>query len=193
MTIAAVDVTVDRNQARDLYRQYKAHQHYSAPIDMEIQRAYQLIAQGRTVIRALESVKLAGVDAAGLPKLAIIRADAAQCWLDLWTDGSARFAMERWPRSQSSRTVVQLQRDTFPRRTSHHNNAVAKVPLIPVHLRPKRALESYHILWEAEWAPVPPVDPLLLRRIGKADLWLVCAAWDLTPVEQAALATRIAG
>jgi hypothetical protein len=41
------------------------------------------------------------------------------------------------------------------------------------------------------WRPAPPVDPMLLRRIGLADLWVVLAAWDLTPVEQAALAARI--
>ena len=30
-----------------------------------------------------------------------------------------------------------------------------------------------------------------LRRIGKADLWLVVAQWDLTEVEKAALSTRV--
>ena len=67
----------------------------------------------------------------------------------------------------------------------------AQLPLIPVHLRPKRGLENYHILWEAEWEPIPPRDPYLLRRIGKADLWLVVAHWDLTEVERAVLATRV--
>lgn len=52
-------------------------------------------------------------------------------------------------------------------------------------------MAKYHILWEAEWAPIPPRDPMLLRRIGEADLWVVVAHWDLTEVERAALATRI--
>jgi hypothetical protein len=30
-----------------------------------------------------------------------------------------------------------------------------------------------------------------LRRVGSGDLWIVTAAWDLTAVEQAALAGRI--
>lgn len=38
-----------------------------------------------------------------------------------------------------------------------------------------------------------PKDPYLLRRIGKGDMWLVVAAWDLTEVERAALATRLNG
>lgn len=65
------------------------------------------------------------------------------------------------------------------------------MPLIPVHLRPRHALDNYHVLWEAEWSRVVPRDPYLLRRIGNADLWLVLAAWDLTEVERAALATRV--
>jgi hypothetical protein len=73
-----------------------------------------------------------------------------------------------------------------------HWRAEALVPSVPVHLRPKRGLASYHVLWEAEWTKVVPRDPYLLRRIGRADLWLVCAAWELTEVERAALATRLA-
>ena len=65
------------------------------------------------------------------------------------------------------------------------------MPIIPVHLRPKRGLANYHVLWEAEWERVVPRDPYLLRRIGKADLWLVVAHWELSPVEMAALSTRV--
>jgi hypothetical protein len=45
------------------------------------------------------------------------------------------------------------------------------VPIVPVHLRPKHGLQNYHILWEAEWHPVPPTDPMLLRRYA-GDLWI---------------------
>jgi hypothetical protein len=58
-------------------------------------------------------------------------------------------------------------------------------------LRPKRGLANYHILFEAEWSFVAPKDPLLLRRAGKGDLWIVCAAWELTEIERAALTARI--
>jgi hypothetical protein len=86
--------------------------------------------------------------------------------------------------------------DSFPlswdrkHRVSRSDHA-AQLPLIPAHLRPQRGLANYHILWEAEWEPLPPRDPYLLRRIGKADLWLVVAHWDLTEVERAALSTRV--
>jgi hypothetical protein len=60
----------------------------------------------------------------------------------------------------------------------------------PLHLRPRAALTRYHIRWQAECARIPPKDPYLLRRI-RADMWLVCAMWDLTDVERAALATRV--
>jgi len=65
------------------------------------------------------------------------------------------------------------------------------VPIIPGYLRPKRGLQNYHILWEAEWSRGVPVDPYLLRRIGQGDLWLVVAAWELTEVERAAMSTRV--
>jgi hypothetical protein len=66
----------------------------------------------------------------------------------------------------------------------------AIVPIIPVHLRPKRGLANYHILWEAEWTKRYPVDPYLLRRLG-GDAWLVVAAWDLTDVERAVMSSRL--
>jgi len=63
------------------------------------------------------------------------------------------------------------------------------VPLIPVHLRPRKAIDKYHVLWEADWNQYP-VDPYLLRRFG-ADAWLVVAAWDLTPVERAVMSSKL--
>jgi hypothetical protein len=67
----------------------------------------------------------------------------------------------------------------------------ALVPIVPPNLRPDRALSRYVILFEAEWRPVPPVDPLLLRHLHGA-LYVVLAAWDLTPIERAVLAGRFA-
>jgi hypothetical protein len=58
-------------------------------------------------------------------------------------------------------------------------------------VRPRRGIENHHVLWEAIWQPAPPVDPMLPRRIGEADLWVVCAAWELTEVERAVLASRV--
>lgn len=191
-----VAVTLDRAKARELYRAYKAHQHYSEPIDRELQRAYQLLAQGRLVIQALESVRAAGLNDQGLPKLAICRADQQSCRFRRYGDGNAVFTAHPygpgWAKQERDRLSIFMPAGSFPS-TPRHVEGLARLPLIPLHLRPRRGIANYHVLWEAEWNPVPPRDPYLLRRIGKADLWLVVAMWDLTEVERAALATRMNG
>lgn len=187
-------VFLDRNKARELYRAYKTHRHYDKPMDDEIRRAYQLLAQGRLVIQAIASIKAAGVNDDGQPKLAIARADeeGELCYVRINSHGGGHMstATQWWPR-QNCRRTVRFPNDTFPPGTKFRTTAAAIVPVIPAHFRPKRGLANYHILWEAEWQKLPPHDPYLLRRIGKADLWLVVAMWDLTEVERAVLAGRI--
>jgi hypothetical protein len=87
-------------------------------------------------------------------------------------------------------TRFEFPAKSFPGNTSWRN-AEAIVPIVPLGERPKRALANYHILWEAEWTKAVPIDPFLLRRIGKSDMWLVLAMWDLTEVERAALTARL--
>jgi hypothetical protein len=189
-----VKLEIPRAEARHLYREYKKHRHYSEPMDDEIRRAYQLLAQGRLIIKALESVRAAGVDAKGFPKLALCRADAERCrWSPNWGGNAGTMTTDRgqWVRNSraADQTFTFREWPAIPRNT---NAAVAIVPIVPIHLRPKRALANYHVLWEAVWEPAPPVDPYLLRRIGKSDMWLVLAMWNLTEVERAAMASRIA-
>lgn len=191
-------ITVDRGKARELYRKYREHQHYSAPIDQEIQRIYQMIAQGKVVIRAIESIVKAGVGEDGLPKLALARANAPRCWLVRNHDFSRRPPVNlRMQTTEIVRRgnghVVDLPAGAFPELEGvlTWQVKVSHVPLIPIHLRPKRGIENYHVLYEAVWGPSPPIDPLLLRRIGLGDVWVVVAGWDLTEVERAAMASRI--
>lgn len=175
---------VDREQARELWQKYQTHKHYQTPADAEIAAIYKRIAQGKTVIRALESIRVAGLDAEGLPRLAIARADLQTCW---WHPLQNRCSFgERSPRSRS-RKIVDME---WPGLNVNRWQAEAVVPIIPVHLRPKRGLQNYHILWEAEWTKRYPVDPFLLRRFG-GDAWLVVAAWDLTEVERAVMSQRL--
>lgn len=187
---------ITRQHARELYQQYREHQHLSTPVDREIQKAYRLIAQGKVVIQALESIRAAGLNDQKLPKLAISRATDTRCHLDTRSDGWCQFSSERYSRWAQTRRRINLPEGSFPgihvrSRENNHRSHVAIVPLVPVHLRPKQALAEYHILFEAEWRLAVPKDPMLLRRIGQADLWLVVAAWDLTAVEMAALSTRV--
>lgn len=192
------NVVMERKEALTLFRKYKEHKHYSTPIDREVQRAYQLISQGRLVIKALQSIVDAGLDADGHPKLAIAPADAERVVCRIERNGSCVMdsrTAQTWKRHGerfiSERAYVAWPRDTFSNVPKDVWNAQAQVPMIPLHLKPQRALPNYHILFEAVWTKAPPLDPLLLRRIGKADLWVVCAAWDLTEVERGALATRV--
>lgn len=175
---------VDRESARELWQKYQTHKHYQNPADAEIAAIYKRIAQGKTVIRALESIKAAGLNAEGFPNLAICRADMAECWWRPSRD-SCTFG-EDWPRAKSRKTV----RMDWEGLTSTKYRAQAIVPIIPVHLRPKRGIQNYHVLWEAEWTKRYPVDPYLLRRFG-GDAWLVVAAWDLTDVERAVMSSRL--
>ena len=185
-----VPVTISRDAARDLWRAYQKHVHYSTPIDREIMAAYQKLAQGRLVIKALESIATAGADEMGLPKLAIARADAKVCRLSMYGNGGALMTTgtSRSPRNTSTR--FEFATGTFPDRASW-KSAESVVPQPPLHLRPKHALQNYHVMYEAIWRKAPPSDPFLLRRLGRGDLWLVLAMWDLTEVEKAALTARL--
>lgn len=177
-------IVVDKTKARELYQEYKKHQHYSAPIDQEIQRTYKVLAQGRTVIQAIKSIEVAGLGPDKMPLLAIAKATAKACFWRTHTGYGVFSSDERWTRAKSKQISAKIASVT-----SGHPEGRAIVPLVPIHLRPKRGLENYHILWEADWQAVPK-DPYLLRRIG-GDMWLVVAAWDLTEVERAAMANRL--
>jgi len=186
-------IIVDRAEAKELYRKYKTHQHYQQPMDWEIQRAYQLIAQGRVIINAVQSIISAGLNDEGLPKLAIVRADQPACFWRPSIAGGGEFRSDNsgYRHNEHYSRRLRIADGTWPDQQRDRWHYRAQAPIIPIHLRPKRALENYHVLFEAEWRPAPPVDPILLRRIGKSDLWTVCAAWELTPIEQAVLASRI--
>jgi hypothetical protein len=177
---------VSREAARELWRKYQEHKTWQEPYDEEIAQIYRRIAQGHTVVRALEAIRQAGRDAQGFPKLAIARADASKVfWHASHVHGV--FSLDAWARSnQASRRRVRIE---WPECRFEWPNGSAIVPIVPIHLRPKRGLANYHILWEAEWTRVYPRDPYLLRRFG-GDAWLVVAAWELTDVERAVMSQR---
>jgi hypothetical protein len=182
---------VDKDSARELWKKYQTHRNHQSPADAEIAAIYKRIAQGKTVIRALESIRAAGVDEKGLPRLAIARADTHLCYWHTRYGGECQFTdSRRW----NYQNKIALKSRTIPIDWPSAQNLrevhEAQVPLIPVHLRPKRGLANYHILWEAEWTKRYPVDPYLLRRFG-GDAWLVVAAWDLTDVERAVMSQRL--
>jgi hypothetical protein len=177
---------VDPTEARVLWRKYLEHKAHQQPYDAEIEAIYKRIAQGKTVIRALTSICAAGLNAEGLPKLAIARADEQTIYWRTYNGYGHFVPMNGW---RESRAESRRLRVDWPNLTHQHKEARAAVPLIPVHLRPQRGIQNYHILWEADWHEIPK-DPYLLRRFS-GDAWLVVAAWDLTEVERAVMAHRL--
>lgn len=185
---------VDPDKARELWHKYQSHRVHQTPADAEISAIYKRLAQGKTVIRALESIRLAGLNSDGLPKLAIARADMKICYVHA-DNNEATFSdcRARWRKipNESRSKNIYVPWPEFKLPNAHYSHE-ARVPLIPVHLRPRRGIENYHILWEAEWTKRYPVDPYLLRRFG-GDAWLVVAAWDLTDVERAVMSHILNG
>lgn len=174
---------MDKDQARDLYQAYLRNRGQMTADDRAIAAVYKRIAQGKLVIRALASITAAGLGADGLPKLAIMRADQrkVECRPSIEV---IRFRCTGRSRARDCNFSVPM-----PGANWNTPMRIADVPLIPVHLRPRKAIEKYHVLWEADWNQYP-TDPYLLRRFGE-DAWLVVAAWDLTPVERAVMSTRL--
>jgi hypothetical protein len=187
-------LTIDREEAIKMWRKYQSHRHHQTPVDADIERIYAAIAKGKLVIRALESIRVAGLGADNLPKLAIVRADAKECHLEMKGEGAAQMSDDQWVMARTARSrYVEFPVGSFtPTSIIGKRYHVAIVPHIPPDIRPKRGLENYHILFEAIWRPEPPRDPLLLRRMGKGDVWLVCGAWDLTEVERGVMADHMA-
>lgn len=192
-----MDVTgfkIEAEEAGRLYREYRDHRHSATPIDDDIRRIYREISKGRVVIRALESIRSAGLGADNLPRLAIVRADEPSVRLRTTSRGSADMraaSAGRWQSKIAASKRFVFEDGAFPGIAANRFEYQAVTPHIPPHIRPRTALDSYHILFEAEWSLVPPVDPYLLRRIGDADAWVVLGAWDLTEVERAAMAHRL--
>jgi hypothetical protein len=188
-------IVVDQSKARELHALYHAHRKDETAMDAEIRRAYKLIGQGKMIIQALASIVAAGVKEDGTLKLALCNAEAKRCRLEMYDDGRALMFRDGRRANHTDQTnVFRLPAGTFPyvkrERFDFVRNYTAVVPMIPIHLRPRSNLASYHILWEAEWSRAIPVDPMLLRRL-RGDMWIVVAAWDLTDVERAAMASRL--
>jgi len=172
--------------------------------DEELMIAYKALAQGQQVINLPQVMRAAGVqEKTHLPALAIARATWKDCFFQI-QNGRGFYSEDQWihwrERDRATPTkVVRLAGSVFPGettnefwRTEHRlprYPVKAIVPSIPPHLRPSK-LENYFILWDAVWQPAPPVDPLLLKRLGR-DTFAIVAQWDLTPLERSILEGRI--
>jgi hypothetical protein len=193
MQVATLDEP--RHTVREKYAEYlRAVKERHTAEYVALKNAYRELLRGRQVIDLIESMRQAGVDELGRPRLAIIRADARLCWFSTARVRGSRswnrlptFRMDQNSEPPKSRSVT-LPNGTFNGLSERTLRAV--VPTIPPSLLPAGDLSRYHILWEAEWETVP-VDPMLLRHLGK-NLYVVLATWDLTPLERAVLRDSVA-
>lgn len=182
MNIQTLNDTVTADAALAALREYKQHRAVYDKADWEIERVYRAISKGKVVINALQAIRGAGLDDKGRPRLAICQHHATHC-ICYNGNGNAVFAIHNGTWQGTGRIRV-------PWEGPWVNRSVARLPRIPPQHRPAK-WGNYHILWEADWEDLP-VDPYLLRRIGR-DAWVVLAAWDLTQVELSVLRSRGGG
>jgi hypothetical protein len=180
----------DAGEAAKLVRKYKEHRAWSTPVDDEILKIASLVEKGKAIIRGVGSVELAGLSDEKLPKLAIGRADDKDCFLHpRGGTGDFEMAGTQWVNGNTARSRVFRGRIEGLRRDRYDWKAMA--PHIPPDVRPRRGIQNYTLVWEALWEKVPPIDPILARRIGNSDFFVVLATWDVTPVERFVLMSRI--
>ena len=153
-----------------------------------LKKAYYAIKQGNQIIDIYKALEQAGTFPSGYPRLAIAKAhmQKIQYRSTNWSHAGGFYSPDGiiaqvalpnfgWNRNLSDRETI--------------------VPLVPAEHHPNSSLRNYHILWEVEqdgWkpVPVPPGDPLLLKRLSK-NLFVVLAMWDLTELEKAVLKSSL--
>jgi hypothetical protein len=198
VNLATLDV--DTDDARGKLAEYRAALAKERNAEDEaIAAAYRAAARGLPIISLTAAITAGGFFEDGLPRMAICRADAQQCWVQWdWRDQYRLVftdTAQEWGRGAlvGNHTVtVLVDRPSVPAGYRSSRGGSTVVPPVPPRFRPKRArLSGLHILWEVEkWDPTPPRDPALLRHI-RGDLWAVLAVWDLTEIERHVLSQRV--
>ncbi len=150
------------------------------PQDKHILEAYRSIAHGGKIIALGETLRKAGLNENGTPKLAICRADAKEVTLTFYMDG-----MEFTGDDVGYWHMRKVKTENFTKWNSREHIS-ARLPYVPPYIRVGN-MSDYFILWEVKWkSKPPPSDPFLLKRLDD-NLFRVVSAWDITPIEAAAL------
>lgn len=211
------ELEIPKEQAIEEYEAYKQvlkkpkfeHEQYLK----DLKAIYGHMKHGRSIIDLWASMKKAGLNTHGNPRLAICRADSKHVRFEKRKDNDSRFYFEksRW-QYDYQRWVLDLEIPigTFvnwqvkkervdngvtqwERTTVLNQNVETVVPIIPAKFLNalRGSLKNYHILWEVKkWKPVPPRDPMLLRKLTP-NMFVVLASWDLTPLERAVIKGRL--
>lgn len=188
-------LTMPTDLAREKYEQYKTalEEREQTTEDTEILLGYKALAAGKQLLNLHDVFRTCPLTDKGLPKLAVARASWKWCHFNV-SGNFGVFASSRqytyvrsWKRTKPH-GHIRIREAAMPKGTKGTGRAL--VPIIPATIRPKAAdLSRYFILFEAEWQPIPPCDPLLLSRLS-GSLYVILAAWDLTELERAVLAGR---
>jgi hypothetical protein len=199
MDLSTIRIDPDEAKARlDEYRQL-VYENRTVE-DEAITAGYRAAVRGLPVISLRRTFAAAGFHDDGLPRLAILNADATTCFAQ-WDGHDLLFSdHDRWGVNQGAlvnkhSVRVQVAGDDMPQPVqgvSRRRRGQTIVPVVPPRFRPRTRsrLARRHILWEVDhWEPVPPEDPALLRHI-RGDLWAVLATWNLTELERLVLSQR---
>jgi hypothetical protein len=194
MDLAPLEIGAD--EAREKLAEYEESLRTTRSTeDAAIAAGYRAAARGLTVISLPRTVAAGGFHENGLPRIAVIGAEATTCFAR-WDGTDVVFAdHDDWRANRGAMVNahsvrVSLAGDDVPARNWRVAGS-ALVPLVPpAHRISPRRMRHCHILWEVEqWAMVAPRDPALVRHI-RGDLWAVLSVWDLTDLERMVLSQR---
>jgi hypothetical protein len=187
----------------------------NAEVYRDLKRVYGHIQKyGGKIINVTESIKKAGINADGDPKLAIVRADSPFVFCLKHANGTCGFyrSVESNPFGYEKKNLIVEAKTpdlqvSFGSYVWQHRKGYetsqdwgierrrirAPTPLIPPSILQniKTNLCNYSVLWEVEkWENIVPKDPMLLKQLTD-NLFVVLASWDLTDLERAVLQGRL--
>lgn len=200
---------VPQKRAEELYQECReALKDHESDYVKELRRLYNQLRKKKRIIDVFASMKKAGLNEEGDPKLAIAPATQKHAYFRKDKDGAGAFRRLTDKRYETLRDDISIPTGTFPdleTETTPWNTQTIKKPniktlapcvppklllLIPKH----HTLKNYHVLFEAEkWTlHHPPKDPILMKKVT-ANLFVVVGTWNLTKLERAVMRGRIYG
>lgn len=205
---------VEKEKAAEEWKAYlQAHRETKEKVYRDLASVYGHMKEGRAVIDVIQAMRDAGLRDGGYPQLGVCRADYKEVYFKRENPGRGYFTgrnVSKYPyatgkgKMGSLKEDVVLSANTFRDWTEDESRwepsiGRTMVPMIPAKFVPRGDYRNYYILWEAEsWVPVgpakvtrPPRDPFLMRRISPT-MFAILASWDLSPLERAVIAGRIA-
>ena len=186
---------IDRAKAATMYKEYhEGCKRFPAHKGFKIMKStLKAIEEGNSIIDLSQVIQNSGTfKDTGYPRIAIAPIEETECIARLFKGGSITYGL--WERNHWNRYFkgfIKI-RDILDKRKSPAL-IVTQAPDVPPSLMPN-STKGYYKLWEAEeWEvrPIPPPDPLLLKRIEGTRLFIVVAAWDLTKLEQLVMSATI--